>query len=940
MTQDVTRAIGRLPFASEVFGTYRPMIGWTSRRKRDRASDGARRGTAAFLEERMAQYASGNTYAGPPEDRSLAREDIGTVLTSRPSSVAPFDGGSFFLPELRDLVVEKLAGAAAPTDAAGWGELLSEEMIRAAYGSEQQGTVRAWRAWSTAVRAADVAAPGETAAARSRRLLDRTYAALDQESRLAGAALDLARNGHGDVLGALLLDRSRGTEELDRRAEAAQRGLADPFTQMDPTHGLAGVSVSPLGIVHYFRQYFFELDSFLGPSVGHVWLTPGSTVELVESSTRLTHVEQTSASSRDSSTTDTRGESTQDDLSGAVKQENRSDTRLGFSATVNEAWPSGDMTATGSMNLDTTQAQAREATYQRMREQTANVSTQLRSTFSTTFKTVTDTTDVSSKRYVLSNPSETVLQNYELRRKMRQVAVQVQDVGTYLCWETFVDDPGATLGLADLVHIAKPPDVTPIPDPEETPTPERKSGISFDVKVAWAKTDDTRPTDPALGGIPLGRRQITVEIPDGYELELTVDQVFQLDCVAARGEGSFDSYQYLAVYRGGRDIDVVLAWGTNGLSWDETVQLDLRGTVALVPTAAKIQEVKDRNTAQLAEVQRKNAAAQHAATRAAFYAAAKERIELAASITKRRFEDLREEERAVVYRNLLTDLMAKDDLTGRQNYVSGLDDSTRHVYATVLEAIFDIDRMLYFVAPEWWKPRAVSRLDVGRSTHPFGPDKVVSWSGGQARPDNYYITGDSQPAALGSSLGWLLQLDGDDLRNRFLNAPWVRAVIPIRPGKEAAALAWLQRAGVEGSDGLDDPYAGTDEAEEITQGLKDAGLEVSDPPTVGDAIRYLCLRIKDKHDESTRERLFPERDGVDDGDKVWATPVDKVYEYGYYPLERSFRADPAELPSDGTSTNFQIMSEWKEVVPTDQVVPVVVEYDAYSGREKTPAPEG
>ena len=48
--------------------------------------------------------------------------------------------------------------------------------------------------------------------------------------------------------------------------------------------------------------------------------------------------------------------------------------------------------------------------------------------------------------------------------------------------------------------------------------------------------------------------------------------------------------------------------------------------------------------------------------------------------------------------------------------------------------------------------------------------------------DSYFITEDSEPARLGSSLGWLLQLDGDNMRNAFLNAPWVKAVIPIRPG--------------------------------------------------------------------------------------------------------------------------------------------------------------
>ena len=61
------------------------------------------------------------------------------------------------------------------------------------------------------------------------------------------------------------------------------------------------------------------------------------------------------------------------------------------------------------------------------------------------------------------------LVNYELRRKMRQVGVQVQDIGTYLCWQTYVDDPGRELGLGKLIHLAKSPELDGIPHPEEIP---------------------------------------------------------------------------------------------------------------------------------------------------------------------------------------------------------------------------------------------------------------------------------------------------------------------------------------------------------------------------------------------------------------------------------------------------------------------------------------
>ena len=39
---------------------------------------------------------------------------------------------------------------------------------------------------------------------------------------------------------------------------------------------------------------------------------------------------------------------------------------------------------------------------------------------------------------------------------MRQVGVQVQDVGTQLYWQTYVDLPGSDLGPGNLVHVGEP----------------------------------------------------------------------------------------------------------------------------------------------------------------------------------------------------------------------------------------------------------------------------------------------------------------------------------------------------------------------------------------------------------------------------------------------------------------------------------------------------
>jgi len=96
---------------------------------------------------------------------------------------------------------------------------------------------------------------------------------------------------------------------------------------------------------------------------------------------------------------------------------------------------------------------------------------------------------------------------------------------------------------------------------------------------------------------------------------------------------------------------------------------------------------------------------------------------------------------------------------------------------------FEIERMFVYTHPSWWKPRyALAKTGFGRKA--------------------YEITADSDPAPMGSSLGWLIQIDGDTRRNEFINSPWLRVCLPIRPGREQEAIDWL-RTHIEGDFGFD-----------------------------------------------------------------------------------------------------------------------------------------
>ena len=157
------------------------------------------------------------------------------------------------------------------------------------------------------------------------------------------------------------------------------------------------------------------------------------------------------------------------------------------------------------------------------------------------------------------------------------------------------------------------------------------------------------------------------------------------------------------------------------------------------------------------------------------------------------------------------------------------------------------------------------------------------------------------------------------------HAPWVKAVIPIRPGKAEAAINWLK--GVEGMNGItDDVVYHTSNADE-----KDVNGQPLDGQKMIDVLMDLAEKVRRKHRQSTALDTYPQQDEVanpallDAENTVTATPIDRVYEHGFFPLEGSFRANVGK--------NYEIFDQWIEILPTDQVVPVEVKYDPKTGRQ-------
>jgi hypothetical protein len=905
MALDLTKFVGTTPYASERFGIYQPLLGWKSRQSKVRMSRAVQQLTASVIQ----------AMSGDAQIKNAAKSAGLTVIG----------------PELA------LPGRAP-------GPVLSAVANRTAQAVsdfvQNNGRQPSAGEWTALVRGAitetppDVVLPAGTVNLESLGLQfvpKNAITAADAERMdahsLPGTDVMVAKSGKFSMPVSQLTEKvtSGILLQLAEKNAAALATLfagavnpwlqasrfIDPLADFDPESQLA--VLSPVGLIQLYREYFFEFDTFLGPPVGHVWILPGSSVEVFEIHTRKTIEQREIQTSVETMTQSERQVVEQDELSDAVSTQNSSNISAGLS------WGAGVSVASifhaeaaGSLGLSSTQVRSEQSAHRQARSQSEKLATEIRRNYKTTFRSSVEVTDTSSKRYVLQNPTEKTV-NVELRRKMRRIGVQVKHIGTQLCWQVYVDEPGKGLGIAELVHVASPDDGETGLQPPDAPAQLDPATTTFTAPfhfegVANSDGDVTDDNDQEYANGRNGddyiiyKRTYTPPPPGtGYLLNPDRHAITEVAINSPdEGDDPIVAEPHYWISKDRTSFSIHLA----RVDFNERQVINFNVRLSWDPPPIS-EEAKKAFDEQMA----KYTAAQKRAQHAAYIQELRERVKLASSISPRPSDDLRAEERTVIYRRLLSQL------------TSIMDTSKIHVTAELINAIFDTDGMLYFVAPEWWTPRrhehqqpmgggaalpvsitasVASNVQVsltGTAGQPAvdspesEPAQVltekekIGWGGvGAVGRDNYLITEDSEPAKLGASLGWLLQLDGDDHRNAFLNSPWVKAVIPIRPGREEAALNWLLRAHVEGSDGLDATYSGADP--HLT------------PPhnTILDALRALAQRVKALNT-----------------DPISVTEAEKVYETGFDPLAEGFQA---------TGTPFETCSQWIEVMPTDQVVAV------------------
>jgi len=560
--------------------------------------------------------------------------------------------------------------------------------------------------------------------------------------------------------------------------------------------------LSPVGVAHFYRQLYYDLDAGVGPIEQVLSVAPTAEVEVVQETTRR----RVFASPEEFGTETTRENSEEarnlDELTDQVSSAINRNMTVAMSADVGGTVGVYNVGAAMNASLGASYQQSKSQVVKASREVTRKSAETIRKSYKLTVRTVEEMTERSTVRRTIGNDGDAPV-NYGLRRVLRKIRVRVQSLGPRLVWQVYVCNPGDGLAQSRFLMFSEAEPLA-IPDlpPGAPPRPEGtlESGSQqvdfdvwrypldnrlyyvFDLRIATDKFRDVRSvvieslSDPNPGKnavAPTVAPTVYVQDPDGPPADGVT--VFRFSVAPGTAYGAVVNY---------------------------TIRCD--------PSADALAAWQDEVDALRATLEREQ--------REAEFAKLKKAITAKSRVAPRPAADLRKEERYELMNRMVGELFGAGGSSGRP---SPLEIELFHRY-------FEEIGIFYYTHPWWWRPRA----------------------GGLARPA-YEITEDSEPAALGKSLGWTIQMDGDRRRNEFLNSPWVRVCVPVRAGMERHAIAWLA-CHLEGEVGYD-TAAGTalgDLIADIEGQRLQEGLAATGPD-------YLFLDGTDAPDRAEAADAFP-----------------------------------------------------------------------------------
>jgi hypothetical protein len=543
-----------------------------------------------------------------------------------------------------------------------------------------------------------------------------------------------------------------GTALSERLQEAAQLDAV-----LVPHLWPMGISIqealSPIGIAHYFRQLYFNKEEGVGPIEEAFTIAPLETLEVIYQTVRKQSHEEVLEQGLEVVSESAVEEKNLDEVSDKVSSMVQQDVSASMSANASGGIGVWQVGASATASFGVSSQRSREYSTRRLKDVTKRASERITKSFSIKTTDTLEVTETTTTRRVIRNDSDAPV-SYGLRRVLRRVNVKVQDLGPRLVWQVYLRDPGTGLARSRFVHFRE---TGPISVPDIPPgVPPRPAGGS-----------ETESTSTSILWNGAKRMYyVTIVVKPGADRVVTgvrIDSITDLEGGGKEDEAPAPHNEF--------DL---------GSSWDPATQT-YTANIGILPGDSPTVQISytytwDPSPSVLADWEAKRKAAVAAATEEALtrqFEQNKTLITEKSKIRSRPANDLRMEERYEVMNRMVSYLFGRGDDPSEP---TPLEIEYFHRY-------FDIEGIFTYTHPSWWKPRYVSKtVGLGREA--------------------YEITADSEPAPLGASLGWMIQLDGDRRRNEFINSPWARVCLPMRSGREREAVGWLAKH-LEGEVGYD-----------------------------------------------------------------------------------------------------------------------------------------
>lgn len=541
--------------------------------------------------------------------------------------------------------------------------------------------------------------------------------------------------------------------ELDRRRKVLDTIIADEALSADGIIKVleeeniphfCGTSLrrelSPVGIAHLYRQLYFDGGAGVGPIEQVVGIAPNEVLEISQEVTRRRTIETIEEIGASETYESEVTEQTMDEISEQVQSSISNDVSVAVSASASGTIGVFSGSGSAAVGLQSSSERSVEVARRHSLERTRRAAQIVQRSHTLTVRSTTELSDRSTMRRVIRNDSDTPV-NYALRRVMRKIRVKVQAIGPRLVWQLYICRPGQRLARSRMVMFREADPVAQPGLPPNAP-PRPQGGIENGTQTVQIKN----------GAIVLS----VANSSERTISSLTVDSLFDPSPDGKDARAPVLTGEAPEAVASGNPQFVAFRIKVNrGTATSATVNF----TIYFDPSAAVLAEWEQKVAAARAEWEANGLEQQ--------FERAKRLIEAKSRVPPRPAADLRQEERYEILNRLISEAFQHTAWRSLPPPVE----------IEVFHRLFDVSGLYYFVHPSWWEPRYM------------------------AQRGEYEITDESAPAPLGASLGWMLQMDGDRRRNEFLNSPWVRSCIPMRPGMEREAMQWLAQH-IEGTRGF------------------------------------------------------------------------------------------------------------------------------------------